>query len=365
MDITANSHATNFAILDPALPGDYQRWMTLWSTSPNREVYAHPNYVTLFSEGIGAARCACLAARQGTVIYPFVLRTVDIPNIAIDEPKLDITSPYGYGGWFAWNLTDRDNLQRQFHLSFDTWADAMGIVTEFVRFSLFESDLLLHPATPTARSTNVVRSLALNEEEIWQDYEAKVRKNVNKALRSNVRIDIDERGDTVEEFYRIYQATMLRRNAAVKYHHSPEFFQRFNELLRYNFAYFHATYEGQIVSSELVLVSANSVYSFLGGTEHTSFSVRPNDLLKHEITLWAKAKGKQHFVLGGGYQPNDGIFRYKKAFAPNGLVSFRTGERILKHREYHKLVEMRKQSVIADGKSWDPLPEYFPQYRAG
>jgi len=41
----------------------------------------------------------------------------------------------------------------------------------------------------------------------------------------------------------------------------------------------HACMAAAWISTELALVSAENVYSFLGGTEPESFDVRPNDLL--------------------------------------------------------------------------------------
>ena len=79
--------------------------------------------------------------------------------------------------------------------------------------------------------------------------------------------------------------------------------------------------EGRVVSTELVFVAAEHVYSFLGGTLTEALELRANDLLKHEIIRWARDAGRKTFVLGGGYGAADGIFRYKLSFAPKGARS--------------------------------------------
>lgn len=90
--------------------------------------------------------------------------------------------------------------------------------------------------------------------------------------------------------------------------------------------------------------------------------MRPNDLLKYEIMRWARGLGKQHFVLGGGYRPNDGIYRYKLSFAPLGAVPFFTGTRVLNMQLYDTLVQ--NAAAVGCQSSGNKASDYFPAYRA-
>ena len=55
----------------------------------------------------------------------------------------------------------------------------------------------------------------------------------------------------------------------------------------------------------------------------------------------------------------DGIFHYKKAFAPEGVVQFFTGQRIFDRDGYDRLVTARRNELSA------PLvSDFFPAYRA-
>lgn len=349
-----------FSVLNADVSSERSMWMELWKASPYREVFAHPDYVRLFATGLGTPQAAYYHGEAGSVLYPFIERSI----LGGEGGEADLISPYGYGGAFAWNARNRDALLRDFVTRLDAWAASRRIVSEFVRLSLFADDVLEHPEDARERSANVIRSLALDEEELWRDYEAKVRKNVKKALRNDVRIEIDEQGESLEAFYRVFSSTMDRRDASSTYRYSLEFFQELTSALRGNIAYLNAIHKDSVVSTELILVSARSVYSFLGGTLSTAFDARPNDLLKHELILWAKDRGKDYYVLGGGYQPNDGILRYKKSFAPNGIVPFRTGERILDHHVYEALVEKRVQERSESGNNQPLDPSFFPLYRS-
>jgi CelD/BcsL family acetyltransferase involved in cellulose biosynthesis len=349
-----------FRVLDAAKPAERQAWLELWESWPQREVHAHPSYASLFSEREGSPRCAVWYSPEGSVLFPFILRTLNIAGTArTADEYADIVTPYGYGGAFAWNVTDRELLAQKFWGEFAGWSAEHGVISEFLRLSLFGETLLPYPGTVAARQDNVVCDLTLEPDELWMSFDQKVRKNVKKAQRSGVVIEVDTTGARFEDFIRIYDATMSRRGASDGYYFQRDFFDTIHRDLAGHFAYFHALLDGAVVSTELVLLSHASVYSFLGGTLDGAFAVRPNDLLKFEIIRWSAQSGRRWFVLGGGYEAGDGIFRYKRAFAPEGLRSFSVGTRIVDAASYGRLVDKRKADQAI------PLRQgFFPEYRA-
>ena len=337
-------------------PGDVERWLECWHAWPRREVYAHPGYLRLYADDRSRPLCAAWTGDEGTVLYPLLLR--DLTKEPFCPPEIeraaDLTSPYGYGGPFFW-VHDREAVAAEFWPRFDEWARSETVVSEFVRLALFPDELLPYPGERVQRLVNVVRDLERDPDELWMDFEHKVRKNVKKARRSKVRVELDETGEGLDDFLRLYRHTLERREADERYDFPPELFEAIRDELPGQFLYAHALAGDRVVSSELVLVSAETVYSFLGGTDSDSFELRPNDLLKHELILWARGAGKRNFVLGGGYREDDGIFRYKRSFAPHGLTPFFAGQRILEPELYRRLTEQRGAEAATD---------YFPAYRA-
>ena len=284
-----------------------------------------------------------MCALADGVLYPFHLR--ELPSGADGH---DIVSPYGYGGAFRTGDADAD----AFWAAFDAWAAEQGVVSELVRLSLFRDRLLPYPGAREQRLVNVVRELG---DDPWMDFEHKVRKNVNKARRSGLRVEIDETGARLDDFLRVYEGTLTRREADERYRFPREFFERIRDRLAGHFVFAHALDGDRVVSSELALVSATSAYSFLGGTDDAAYASRPNDLLKVELFRWAEAAGKRRVILGGGYEADDGIFRYKRSFAPHGLVPFEIGMRVLDPDAYERLTQQ------AGGT---PESGFFPAYRA-
>ncbi len=265
----------------------------------------------------------------------------------------DLISPYGYGG-FIGKISDYDTLNQLYK----EYCKQQGYVSEFVRFELFGEYSQHFDGEVESRTHNVVRDLTMSMDEIWMDFKQKVRKNVKRAVKNGLEVIIDEKGERLNDFLKVYYETMERTNAEGEFFFSKEFFETINRMTG-NFVYFHIKHEDTIISTELVIYGADACYSYLGGTNSDYFDLRPNDLLKYEIIKWANAKGLKYFVLGGGYGADDGIFQYKTCLAPHGIVDFYIGRRILDPTAYEKLTVLRKE---LSGK---PLNEkFFPIYRS-
>ncbi len=309
---------------------------------------------------------AILNGVEYCVLFPFLLR--DLSNEEFwgqNQPKAkDIISPYGYSGAFVWGKCDRYKVSEIFWKHWNEWAVDNNVVCEFLRLSLFQDMLLPYPGELEEKLINVVRTLNHSHDTLWMSFKNKVRKNVNRAKREGIKIEIDFTGKNLDEFLNIYKQTMDRRNARKMYYFPREYFESIINKLPGQFAFFYALWGKRIVSTELVLTSATTIYSFLGGTLSDAFHVRPNDLLKYHIMLWGKENGKSRYVLGCGYQPDDSIFRYKLSFAPNGVYPFFVVYRILIPQIYNDLIEERKRYGKIKGIAWKPQEGFFPAYRS-
>lgn len=354
-----------FNVWDASHEEGYAAWLALWQRWPLQEVYAHPGYVRLYAEAPHRAICAALQSDQGCVLYPFIMRSIGGEPWCVGLPALhDLITPYGYGGPFFWGEGDREEVATRFWTQFDQWAASQAVVSEFIRFSLFSDALLPYPGQREVKQENVICPLDQGDELRWMSFEHKVRKNVNKAKKSGLSILFDPEGQRLDDFLHIYRETMDRRSAASGYYFSRAYFERLQREIPGQYMYVHALHEGQVVSTELVLVSKEAVYSFLGGTDSDAFDLRPNDLLKYEIMRWASGEQKRFFVLGGGYQPDDGIFRYKLSFAPTGRAPFHVGHRVFQHGSYAELIAQRSRYTQEVGETWEPKTGYFPAYRS-
>lgn len=351
---------TTLQVLDADHEPQYETWLALWREQPDREVFAHPDYARLFARKTDRVVALSLRNSRGAILFPLILRPLAAESWAGDNTCWDATTPYGYGGPFKWGEAPPE----EFWDAFDRWAASVPLVTLFARRSLFEEQVLPWRGGLELKHYNVVRSLELDEDTLWMDYEHKVRKNVQKARRAGLRVTVDLEGKGLDTFVEIYRETMQRRGADESYLFPRSFFEEITRRLRGSFAFFEVHKGEAVVSVELVLCSEENLYSFLGGTRESAFGDRPNDLLKHEIILWGRAMGKRRFVLGGGHRPDDGIYRYKLSFAPRGAVPFFVGQRVLQPAVNEQLIALRREAELQRGTNWAPRDDYFPPYRS-
>jgi len=206
--------------------------------------------------------------------------------------------------------------------------------------------------------------LSLTEEELWGNYKRNNRKNIKKAMRNDIEVVVDEEFEFLDEFLEIYYET-IKKNNAKKYYFFPKIFFEFIRVsLNKNFVLFISKKNNKIISVELALYDKDVIYSFLGGTLSEYFLLRPNNLLKHKLILWAKEKNIKYYLIGGGYHPGDGIFEYKHSFSKDGIKDFFIGRKVYDNKKY-KILEESFEKYLSNNNITVNLKEtkYFPSYR--
>jgi hypothetical protein len=351
-----------YRTLDAGSPDDLATWLAFWERWPSREVQAHPEYVRLFARPCDRVVCAIGEDEGGTILFPLIVRPIAAePWAAPGERRQDAVSPYGYGGPYAFGEGPRD--EAGYWRAHAEWSRQERIVSTFARLSLFRDGLASIPGPVEVRAPNVVVPLAGGPEALWRGYDTRVRRWVRVAERAGLEVEVDREGVRLGAFLSVYSHTMERNGADPWYSFPRAFFETIVERLRGHFVLFHALRAGEVVSSDLVLLSAAHAYYFLGGTHEDAFPLGPNYLLKHRIASWAIGEGKEGYVLGGGYAPEDGLYRYKRGFARAGEIPFRVACLVHDERALHELARLRAEAAARAGTAWVPRPGFFPAYR--
>ena len=229
-----------------------------------------------------------------------------------------------------------------------------------MRLPLFDAQLPRLPSSPESRGPNVVRALGPDLAAIWMEYDRSVRANVKAAERNGVEVEVDRTGARLDAFVEVYEHTMRRRGATDWYFFPRSFFEDLVKRLAGQYVFFHALHAGQVISTELILLSKEHAYMLLSGTREEAYPLRPNDLLRHRTVTWAAEQGLSAYVLGGGYEPGDGVFRHKRNFAPKHQLQFRVACLVHDERAAREL-EARRAAV---GDGWAPRAGFFPRYRS-
>jgi hypothetical protein len=92
--------------------------------------------------------------------------------------------------------------------------------------------------------------------------------------------------------------------------------------------YFHVQLEGEIVSTELIVLNDDRTCFVGGGTRRQHLRTPANLLLKHTIVEWSRQQGYRYYLLGSGNSEEDSPFKYKRAFRARGEggPAFRAGQ---------------------------------------
>lgn len=342
-----------------------EQWDNYLSRFSNK-VFWGLQYYQLYNQE-GTPEAAYYEDERGLVFYPYLRRKIDFEKIGFrhnEEDFFDISTAYGFGGPLI--DCDKENeiegLFSDFRSEFEIFCNNTNIISEFIRFQPFivNTELMRKFMEVDEKNRNLyveLRSYHTNED-FLNSYKSTNRRRIKKAKELGIKIVIDENKLFLREFVDIYYHTMDRNHADDFYYFSQEYFSQMIHQLGNNCALAHAMYENRIISTELLLYDENCVYSYLGGTYSEYYHLSPNNLLTHEIIMWAKEKGAMYYLLGGGYKPNDGIYYYKKSFAPNHEIDFYVGKKIMNQKLYQEL----SNHVINQKSTLNK--DYFPLYRA-
>lgn len=352
----------SFEVFDAASPDGLAAWLKAWDAWPGREVQAHPEYAKLFARPCDRVVCAAGQDAGGSVLFPLILRPLSAEPWAAGESRWDAATPYGYGGPYAWGPGPRDDAG--FWRAFAGWAARELVVSVFARLSLFPGQIPALPATTAFNAENVVVPVSQGVDALWAAYDKNVRNSVRKAEKDGLTVEFDLAGDRIDDFMAVYADTMKRRNASAFYLFPRSFYEGLFSRLPGRVMLAHAYLGGRVVSSDLILLSQDHAYYFLAGTLEDAYAHKPTYLLKHREISWLASSGKTGFVLGGGYEAGDGIFKFKKAFAPGGVTAFKTLGWTVDEAAARELAGARAAREAAAGRSWSPRPNFFPPYRA-
>lgn len=298
--------------------------------------YNRLEYFNVFCGGLNNLICFYFQYETEVILMPGYLKQIKIYDTL--KENYDFSTPYGYTGPFCSKNTGENTLLNFWKVT-TKWLLDNNVVSEFIRFNLFNNAFGYNGVIHDTMLN--IKGRIIHEDDQWKAFDAKVRKNVKRAQREELKYSIyyqEIEQIYINEFYSIYIDTMKRTNAKEFFFYTLESFNHFI-LNNLELCAICTIYDNdKPISTELLLISNNSVFSFLGGTLGDAFEKRPNDYLKFEVINWARSQGFENYVLGGGYGYEDGIFKYKKAFFPNDVIKYVTGRKIVDQEKYLNLV---------------------------
>jgi hypothetical protein len=307
--------------------------------------------------GKGSPYLYVLAQGDSAICYPMFLRPLAaLPFTASIWGSWDSTTPEFTGPLLFGKDTE---LMREFSRMKDEAFRSRGVVAEFAH---------LHPWSRAAEI--LPTGIEFNREIVWVDLtltpnqllsmhlDSACRKNIKRAESAQVRVFAASDDQHLQEFCRIYHGTMQRNHALESYLFPFAYFRMLRDELPENARFVFAEYKGQIVSATLYLHDDQDVYSYLGGADVEFQQVRPTNAVVWDTICWGCQAGKRRLILGGGYKPEDGVFRFKTTFSKL-RQRFSIYKRIHLEDDYRSLDRCCREYSATGDESIG----YFPSYR--
>ena len=324
------------------------------------DIYFEPEYGKLNEqiEG-GVAETFSFTCEYGTAQSVFIKR--EVPYLIDRVQYYDAITPYGYGGPAVIECTDREKLIEEYGKAYRQYCVEQKIVDEFVRF---------HPLTENALDFGEVYEAIYNRHTIAVDltddnyssvqFTPDCRNMIRKAEKKGVIIEIDTECKYMDDFIRMYYATMDKNNASDYYYFSKEYFDRLKSIECHKLILINGFVEDKIVSSAMFMCSDEYMHYHLAATEPEYYSYAANNIVLAKAIEYGRELGLKWLHLGGGLTSDekDRLFKFKHNFGrtEDNLKDFYIGKAVFMPEVYGKLCEMAKE----DGMKNDG---FFPAYR--
>lgn len=342
---------------------DYEKWDCIVKSFDNYDIYYLSEYVRAFKEhGDGEPVLIHFQDENFEAINVIMMRDLStmkpFQNDLRQGEIFDLSTPYGYGGFLTKGSPTIKNI-RKLDEEYGEFCTSQNIVSEFVRFHpVLQNNIVMKSVYDIIEIGETVTLDLTSEDIIWENITSKNRNMIRKAIKSGVEIKFALNDDIMQEFIKLYSATMKRDNAQKYYFFNNRFYKSLLENYEKNAKIFYAEYKGQIISAAIILYANNMMHYHLSGSDSNYRHIAPNNLLLWEAAKWGCKNGFKVFHLGGGVGGNkDNLFKFKKSFNRYSNTKFFIGKKIFDINKYEELVKKVENSYgKIDG-------EFFPKYR--
>jgi len=150
--------------------------------------------------------------------------------------------------------------------------------------------------------------------DVWNNFKRNKRKKINRAMKSELEIQVAADSDDVKEFYNMYFKSSERGKF------TPHTFSRIKTYwdvyhLKDMANIFFVSQGGERIAGALVIVHKDTAYCPAAGSLPEGWEVRPNDFLHWKIMEWAHSVGLSRYNMGGANpDPSSsayGVYRWK------------------------------------------------------
>ena len=332
------------------------------------DFYHTPHYHALAEKaGEGSARLLVFEDHDDLIALPLLLRPLrDVPGLAEDgETWYDATSVYGYPGPLVSHGGTSALTVSRFQTALRETLAELRVVTVFSRLNplLPQLDLLSGLGACDQAGQTVSIDLTQSPEAQRQAYRRPYKESINRLRRAGVSGLYDEDYTYLPQFIELYWETMQRVGAADGYFYNEQYFRDLIATRDARATLFVATFEGQVISGALFLISHGIIQYHLGGTRTDHLKISPIKLVFDCVRLWANEQsGMDVLHLGGGVGGReDSLYFFKAGFSdrrhPFHTWRWVVQRDVVERLDHRRLAWNRHAGLIPASDT------FFPAYR--
>ncbi len=345
-----------------SLDDDFLEYSRLFSKAVDKSVYFLPSYLK-------SVQCAerypvkivVFVENNKFAMIPYIRRRInDLPLFKkLKHECWDIISPHEYSYAIS-NITDkveRNSLFVKLFSAVANYCKETNVISEFVRFDPFLSDINCIKSNYNIRKScdNIYIDLRRSNDEIWKTFHSSARKNIKRALGSNLSfLQTEKDEENIDLFIKLYSASMERLKADRYFYFSDEHFKTLIGNCEGASLFFVNDKNNQHIAASILLHYENVAHHHLTGYTIESTALRPNDYMIYSLVNWGKVHNLQYLHLGGGAES---ICNFKAKFSDK-RIPFYVGYRVHDREMYQLLCDIWQRKNDSFQHS-----AFFPLYR--
>lgn len=345
-----------------SLENNFSAYVRLFEAAKKKSVYHLPSYLNAAQIGEKYPIEIMVVNNQNEfAMLPFVKKKINDLHLFKDLSKkyCDVTSPYEYASPLSSSSDPKviNSLFLQLFVLMDCYCNDENIISEFIRFDPFTSDITLLSSHYKIKKScdNIYIDLTKNIDELWKGFHGSAKKNIKRAMDSALFFFKAEKNKVnVNLFIDLYNSSMKRLNSRDFYYFSDRYFKKLILECEGTSLFFVRDKKGSTIAASIVIYYGETAHHHLTGYDSSATDLRQNDFMIYSLIIWGKASGLKHLHLGGG---SESICRFKGKFSTT-RIPYYVGTKVHNKATYNDLCNLWREK-----NNFHESSEYFPIYR--
>ena len=321
------------------------------------DIYFEPDYARLYETDETKAVEFRFENEYGVITNLFLKRKINVQP-ADGIQYYDITTPYGYGGPVVHHTTDQEKLIKAYMESFQAYTVREHIIAEFVRFHpIIGNGKVFQEAYQAIFDRKTVGTNLTFDNVIEAEFSKHKRRDIRRILKNpDIRYEVDENPESLDDFIEIYYSTMDRDGADHYYYFDRDYFHMMLEKFRGHITTGKVFLGEKLIAMGVYFRYGKYLHAHLSGTLSEYLEYSPAYILKYALALYGHEKGYEVIHYGGGSSRSEenGLYQFKREFGKNTVFDFYLAKKVWNQDVY---------LLICEASGADVNSEFFPAYR--